>query len=395
LGSNRSCYLELAHSLGLSLDELDTTFTLRDLRNGSDQPATSTPSPPPSTKSAAVYSSSGLDMFEEPLIEIATISSTTETVTPHMNNGSNFPTALIPPPKAADEAIWDVAQECSLLDFDDMNEIPAVFQPQLAAAIRARMPSVASRIDPAFPVASFQNTESSAMMSVNPVEPEDWSSSKDDIKDKDDSDPCCADGRTGNVKFHFCWPCDTTYCDRCWDVARPHRRRLQPTGGLPHEQTDPVVAKKIRSAFEANLTDREQAMLHIQDEDTGWFGAWNGEQDEMVFQDYGRYATMMAETSARERKVRYPALVSFVGQTGAGKSTLIRLLIELYSSTDKRLQVPVVGSTKHQDIPTSGDVHLYCDPKTSDGKHPVLNADCEGLDGGEREPMGARSRNKS
>jgi energy-coupling factor transporter ATP-binding protein EcfA2 len=136
-------------------------------------------------------------------------------------------------------------------------------------------------------------------------------------------------------------------------------------------------------------------MLHIQDEDTSWFCAWKGEEDEMVFQDYGRYATLMAETSARERKVRYPALVSFVGQTGAGKSTLIRLLIELYSSTDKRLQVPVVGSTKQQDTPTSGDVHLYCDPKTSDGKHPVLYADCEGLDGGEREPMGAKSRNKN
>jgi hypothetical protein len=147
LGSNRSWYFELAYSLDLNLDQIDITFTLRDIRNGSDEPAPSSSSPPPSTLSAAVYSSSGLDMLEEPLIEIATISSTTEIVPPHLNTGLNFATALIPAPKAADDAIWDVAQECSLLDFDDIDEIPAIFQPQLAAAIKARMPSVASRID--------------------------------------------------------------------------------------------------------------------------------------------------------------------------------------------------------------------------------------------------------
>jgi patatin-like phospholipase/acyl hydrolase/energy-coupling factor transporter ATP-binding protein EcfA2 len=278
------------------------------------------------------------------------------------------------------------------MDFDDMHKIPAIFKAQLDEAIRARMPDMASRSDSRPPIAPIQNTTSRTVVSENASEFATW---RGDNQDEDDSDICCDDSRKGDVEYHFCWPCDTVYCDHCWPRPRPHRKRAQPIGGLPHEQTDPFVAKKIKSALEADLTDREQAMLHIQDEDTSWFGAWKGEQDEMVFQDYGRYATLMAENSARERKVRYPALVSFVGQTGAGKSTLIRLLIELYSSTDTRLQVPVVGSTKHQDTPTSGDVHLYCDPKTSDGKHPVLYADCEGLDGGEREPMGAKSRNKS
>jgi predicted acylesterase/phospholipase RssA/energy-coupling factor transporter ATP-binding protein EcfA2 len=184
------------------------------------------------------------------------------------------------------------------------------------------------------------------------------------------------------------------FCDNCWSGQIAHRKRAQTTGGVPHEQTDPSVAKKIQSALEADLTDKEQAMLHIQDEDTSWFGAWKDEKDDMVFQDHGRYATLMANKSARQRKLRYPALVSFVGQTGAGKSTLIRLLIDLSSSKNQRLQVPVVGAINNQDIPTSGDVHLYCDPKTSDGEHPVLYADSEGLDGGEREPMAAKSRNK-
>jgi len=56
--------------------------------------------------------------------------------------------------------------------------------------------------------------------------------------------------------------------------------------------------------------------------------------------------------------------------------------------------VPVVGSSSHPDTPTSGDVHLYCDPDSFRNERPILYADCEGLNGGEREPMGAKSRNK-
>lgn len=221
----------------------------------------------------------------------------------------------------------------------------------------------------------------------------DFATSSNDVVDEEDSEYCCAIARSGDVQTHFCWPCNTIFCDRCWFRQMAHRKRAQ-TGGIPHEQTDPFVAKKIQNALEVDLTDKEQAMLHIQDDDTSWFGACEDEQDDLVFQDYGRYANLMAENSERQRQMRYPALVSFVGQTGAGKSTLIRLLIELYASENKDVQVPVVGSTTHQDTPTSGDVHLYCDPKTSSGRYPVLYADCEGLDGGEREPMGAKSRTK-
>jgi energy-coupling factor transporter ATP-binding protein EcfA2 len=160
------------------------------------------------------------------------------------------------------------------------------------------------------------------------------------------------------------------------------------------QKTDPAVAKKIFQILDSNRDNEEQALLHVQDEDTSWFGAGRDEDDDVVFQDFGRYPLLMAEKSARSRKVRYPSLVSFVGQTGAGKSSLIRLLIELYAPDGVRTQVPVVGSNLHQDVPTSGDVHLYADPKTFEGENPLLYADCEGLDGGEREPMGARARNK-
>jgi hypothetical protein len=54
---------------------------------------------------------------------------------------------------------------------------------------------------------------------------------------------------------------------------------------------------------------------------------------------------------------------------------------------------PVTGAT-NDNIPTSGDVHLYSDPATYYSPRSILYADCEGLDGGENIPHGARFKQK-
>lgn len=216
----------------------------------------------------------------------------------------------------------------------------------------------------------------------------------------EDEDACeCGKARLATDQCYFCWPCDgTLFCDECWEDCPPHKKRklgMPRTAGMPHEKSDPSMARKIFETLQADHSIEYQALLHVQDEDTSWFGTGKDKATgDLVFQDFGRYARLMAETSARYRRIRYPALVSFVGQTGAGKSSLIRLLIQAYAPENVQAQVPVVGSTLHVDLPTSGDVHLYADMKTLDGDHPILYADCEGLDGGERQPLGARARNK-
>lgn len=63
-------------------------------------------------------------------------------------------------------------------------------------------------------------------------------------------------------------------------------------------------------------------------------------------------------------------------------------MVDLYNQDDVTYATPVIGAVG-EDVPTSGDVHLYSDPQTADSENPILYADCEGLEGGEREPLGA------
>jgi len=134
----------------------------------------------------------------------------------------------------------------------------------------------------------------------------------------------------------------------------------------------------------------------------------NRHGEPLIFHDTGRYAEVMASTKderkssplswnfdwaySNQRDTRTPSLVSFVGQSGAGKSTLINLLMTFKGGANKtQLPSPVVGMTG-KDLPTSEDVHLYSDPSTCFLDNPLLYADCEGLDGGEREPVKSRFR---
>lgn len=125
-----------------------------------------------------------------------------------------------------------------------------------------------------------------------------------------------------------------------------------------------------------------------------------------MFQDYGRFTELMGTTSPMRKGLgfqeqwtevgrdrRTPSLVSFVGQTGAGKSTLIKLLIDFAVGMNYQYSTPVIGP-RGGHLPTSDDVHLYLEPRTADSTAPLLYADCEGLEGGEREPLAAMFKRK-
>lgn len=219
--------------------------------------------------------------------------------------------------------------------------------------------------------------------------------------EEEEEDLCyCGKATVGKDTTHYCWPCDgAVYCDACWDIPPPHRDNHKRSKfsrsrgqGVLHEKSEPGSARKIVDALNPDYSIEVQAALHQNDEDTAWFGTGRDpDTGDTVFQDFGRFPRLVADMAQTNMDLtRYPALVSFVGQTGAGKSSLIRLLVELNSQGASSPQVPVIGSTRRSDLPTSGDVHLYADLQTFESEQPILYADCEGLEGGEREPCGAR-----
>ncbi|OJD31446.1 lysophospholipase-like protein [Diplodia corticola] len=216
----------------------------------------------------------------------------------------------------------------------------------------------------------------------------------------------CQDCGSTSEAVSFCNVCDLVYCAECWDRQLPHRRRKLGPGGIPHEKTSASVAQKVQQVLEPPTDEYTRERLHFQDAETAWFGISRPDDGPPLFQDYGRFTELMELTedttagpfsagsaAAATRDNRTPSLVSFVGETGAGKSTLIKLLIDLNTEAWENYATPVVGASG-VDVPTSEDVHLYIEPRTAETDAPVLFADCEGLTGGTREPLGAVFKKK-
>ena len=65
----------------------------------------------------------------------------------------------------------------------------------------------------------------------------------------------------------------------------------------------------------------ELSRLHQEDETTTWFGIEKDFNGPPIFQDHGRFAAFMADTKQPNAGVRYPQLVSFVGETGERSGT--------------------------------------------------------------------------
>ena len=114
----------------------------------------------------------------------------------------------------------------------------------------------------------------------------------------------------------LCLSCGSTYCDSCWEVQGPHRPGKVGVDGLPHEKTDKQIYDRLKAILEPPEDIEVLSRLHSEDEDTTWFAIEKDHTGQPIFQDYGRYPALMAETKQPNSGIRYPQLVSFVGQTG-------------------------------------------------------------------------------
>lgn len=114
----------------------------------------------------------------------------------------------------------------------------------------------------------------------------------------------------------FCHQCDSHFCHRCWSRQASHLPGKLAVDGLPHEKIDIRIATRLEQILSSSNGPREQDALHEADDTTIWFGIDRNYADVPTFQDYRRYTTLMLEHKSAKQEIRYPQLVSFVGQTG-------------------------------------------------------------------------------
>ncbi|KAI1385436.1 FabD/lysophospholipase-like protein [Hypoxylon trugodes] len=207
------------------------------------------------------------------------------------------------------------------------------------------------------------------------------------------SQPCQTCG-TNAEKTFTCIQCNNlSFCDACWPKWVLHTPGAVGWNGKPHEKADPLVVHRLRQILEPTRTEAEHESELLEDRDTTWFGFGRDASGHPLFHDFGRFAAIMSETVTDENAERYPQLATFIGETGVGKSTLIKLLIDRHDLTapeGSNYYAPVTSSS-HDRISTTGDVHLYADPSTLYSSHPLLLVDCEGLSGGEAIPKQLRN----
>lgn len=204
----------------------------------------------------------------------------------------------------------------------------------------------------------------------------------------------CQTCRSVTKKRFSCVQCNNLwFCDDCWSAWILHAPGAVGWGGKPHEKANPEVVHRLRQIFEPIRSEADHQQELLDDEETAWFGYGRDTSGHPVFQDYGRFATVMGESHAREVAMeRYPQLVTFIGETGAGKSSLVKMLIDRHdigSPVGGYYRTPVTSSG-YDRLPTTGDVHLYPEPSTYYSDTPLLLADCEGLNGGEMLPKALR-----
>jgi hypothetical protein len=131
-----------------------------------------------------------------------------------------------------------------------------------------------------------------------------------------EAEPCDVCKRA-NVTTWTCIQCNNdSFCDDCWGKERAHRHGAVGFDGKPHEKTDRRVVERLREILEPERSPEQQQELHRSDDDTTCFGIARDSANLPIFQDYERYASIMAQSRTSEVNVRYPQLVSFIGQTG-------------------------------------------------------------------------------
>ena len=164
-----------------------------------------------------------------------------------------------------------------------------------------------------------------------------------------------------------------TFHKTCWPKYQNH----QPTDEFPtcDPPTDFTEYLWIQSLLNSKVTIEEQRTLHKKDIWSMWFGVPHQQERPNLYVYPVLDFLIENARSARHviLKEQFPSLVSFFGDTGGGKSTIIRALIRNAAQNDTD-SAPIPGNNANRHKSTSGDVHLYADPASIGKEVPLFYA---------------------
>lgn len=224
-----------------------------------------------------------------------------------------------------------------------------------------------------------------------------------------DDDLCAkCEERYGDVRCS----CGERFCEHCVKKhlkRNPEHRR----GGSKKTQS---MWNMIKGVVSGVANSFNPASHFLKDETTKWFGLHisspPGREDLIaVLVETPRLSNLLGESihfKENSPKRQYPSICSFVGDTGAGKSTLsksqllsltVRVRLHCYRKLTSlslvralifdsdnivdfdSLDAPVPGAQSGSSAirSTTGEVNLYLDPTTYGSISPMFYADCEGM----------------
>ncbi|KAL9044870.1 MAG: hypothetical protein Q9214_002025 [Letrouitia sp. 1 TL-2023] len=212
--------------------------------------------------------------------------------------------------------------------------------------------------------------------------------------------------------------CNRSGHESCWDSHIPRK------GKQKHEKIDAFSDYLANLILHSEADNEVQTKLHEKDRKAEWFTVNSGslEDSEPTVQITDRFRKLCDAryVNNMSNSEQCPSIVSFIGTTGAGKSTLVNAVsvmgqIELQSSSEnprsrsstiesmlRPSNLPKVEQTRRNGPvtrsgnplraaePTSTGVHLYLDPGVTKVSYladqerelvPMLYADCEGFRG--------------
>ena len=128
----------------------------------------------------------------------------------------------------------------------------------------------------------------------------------------------CAGCRSG-ADVKWCNRCDTTFCDNCWGKQVAHKRAQ-----TAHQKTDLQIRDVLKAI--SCQSERCQEYAHLSACSSKWFGV-NCNERGVSLSASSRLRDLTIDADFRQSQ--YPALISFIGETGAGKSTIISALMKV------------------------------------------------------------------